>query len=347
MNAATVRNVRRKKQNKRIGDKNMKTLNYLMEILTVSACLLSCADNGEGIGSPLKISKDYNLPQSGASEAANRRILNYYDKYGSFVLYDFTNKDAMWVMSTGNASKGGREYFTTLGDPTNVDTMLDYIEDIWLKYFSEDFLKKGGMPYRVFLADSLYMQRDFGESGGIVKYPTNYMINGDAVIIAGMNVISELTEAEKKSRKVELFNALWNYYKGKGLVDNPEEFYAGTDYITPPHMSYDEVGREWIYTDEDLDALRNRGFIPDYNAYGYTKYSEIFMQYSETNTSWSNTDGATIKANDYKYYLNQIIQATDEEATEFLKYPAVATKWNFLVNHYKEAVGIDLRALGK
>lgn len=321
----------------------------MMGILAVSACLFSCANDGEDIGSPLEIYKDYDLPQSGASDAANQRILNYYDKYDSFVLYDFTNKDAMWVMSTGNASSGGREYITTLGDPANVDAMLDYIEDIWLKYFSEDFLKKGGMLYRVFLADSLYMQRDFGD-GNIMKTPTNYMINGDALIIAGMNVISELTDAEKKARKLELVNALWNYYKGKGLVDNPEEFYAGTDYITPPHMSY-EIGDygygEWVYTDEDLEALRNRGFIPDYNTYGYSKYSEIFMQYSETTTSWSNTNEAAIKANDYKYYLDQIMQATDEEAAEFLKYPAVATKWNFLVDHYKETVGIDLRALGK
>lgn len=321
----------------------------MMGILAVSACLFSCANDGEDIGSPLEIYKDYDLPQSGASDAANQRILNYYDKYDSFVLYDFTNKDAMWVMSTGNASSGGREYITTLGDPANVDAMLDYIEDIWLKYFSEDFLKKGGMLYRVFLADSLYMQRDFGD-GNIMKTPTNYMINGDALIIAGMNVISELTDAEKKARKLELVNALWNYYKGKGLVDNPEEFYAGTDYITPPHMSY-EIGDygygEWVYTDEDLEALRNRGFIPDYNTYGYSKFSEIFMQYSETNTSWSNTNEAAIKANDYKYYLDQIMQATDEEAAEFLKYPAVATKWNFLVDHYKETVGIDLRALGK
>lgn len=321
----------------------------MMGILAVSACLFSCANDGEDIGSPLEIYKDYDLPQSGASDAANQRILNYYDKYDSFVLYDFTNKDAMWVMSTGNASSGGREYITTLGDPANVDAMLDYIEDIWLKYFSEDFLKKGGMLYRVFLADSLYMQRDFGD-GNIMKTPTNYMINGDALIIAGMNVISELTDAEKKARKLELINALWNYYKGKGLVDNPEEFYAGTDYITPPHMSY-EIGDygygEWVYTDEDLETLRNRGFIPDYNTYGYSKYSEIFMQYSETTTSWSNTNEAAIKANDYKYYLDQIMQATDEEAAEFLKYPAVATKWNFLVEHYKETVGIDLRALGK
>ncbi len=322
---------------------------YMTGILAVIACLVSCADDGEGIGNPLEISEDYDLPQSGASDAANQRILNYYDKYGSFVLYDFTNKDAMWVMNTGNASTGGREFFTTLGNPANVDAMLDYIEDIWLNYFPEDFLKKGGMPYRVFLADSLYMQRDYGE-GNIQKFPQNYLINGDGLIIAGMNEIPTMPETEKNTRKLELFNAMWDYYRGKGLIDDPEEFYAGTDYKTPPHMSY-EMGPydyyEWIYTEEDLEALRNRGFIPNYDAYGYSVYSEIYMKYSETSDSWSGSTEEAIKANDYKYYLAQIIQATDEEAAGFLKYPAVAAKWNCLVDYYKETVGIDLRSLNK
>lgn len=327
----------------------MKRLNCYIGCLAVGLCLFSCADDGEGIGDPLVIFNDYDLPQSGASEAANRRIFDYYDKYGSYVLYDFTNKDAMWVMNTGVASNGSREYFTTLGDPANVEAMLDYIEEIWLQYFPDDFLRKGGMPYRVFLADSLYMQRDYGE-GQIYKYPLNYLINGDAVIIAGMNTLSELTDFDKKTRKTELFNAMWDYYKGKGLVDNPEEFYAGTDYTTPPHMTYD-IGPygyyTWFYSDEDLDALRNRGFIPNYSAYGYSEYNEIYSRWSDTADSWTYSTPEQIKANDYKYYMAQILQATDEQAAEFLKYPAVATKWNFLIEHYKETVGIDLRALSK
>ncbi len=327
----------------------MKKIYYLSAILAVCACMVSCADDGEGIGSPLDIYNDYDLPQSGASDAANQRILNYYDKYGSFVLYDFTNKDAMWVMNTGVASSGGREYIATTGDPANVDAMLDYIEEIWLDYFPDDFLKKGGMPYKIFLADSVYMKRDWGD-GNIKKTAYNYYINGNSIIIAGLNKVSTMTEYEKSTRKAELFNAMWTYYKSNGLIDDPEEFYAGTDYTTKPTMTYGmgpDGYYQWFYTQDDLDALRNRGFIPNYSAYGYNVYSEIYVKYSDAYDTWTNVAESTIKANDYNYYLAQIMKATDEEAAELLKYPAVAKKWNFLIDHYKESVGVDLRAMSK
>ncbi len=321
-----------------------------MGCLAVCAGLFSCADDGEGIGPSIEIYDDYDLSQGAASDAAKQRIKDYYNKYGSYVLYEFTNKDAFWVMTTGVANQRG-EYFTTHGDPKNVEAMLDFIEEIWLDYFQDDFLKQGGMPYRVFLADSLYQQIDYGD-GYAPKFTKNFMINGDGLVIAGMNTIPTMTDSQKSAIKMELFNGLWDYYRGKGLVDNPEEFYADTDYKTLPQMSY-ELGQygyyEWIYTEADLAALRNRGFIPNYSAYGYSVYNEIYMKYSETSNTWENsyTTAETIKANDYKYYMAQIMQATDAEAAEFLKYPAVAKKWNFLIDHYKETVGIDLRSLSK
>lgn len=327
----------------------MKKIIYLVGCIVLSSYLFSCAGDGEDIGEPLVISEDYELPQSGASASANQRIVNYYEKYGSFILYNFTNEDAMWVMETGVASSGGREYYTTLGDPANVDAMLDYIEEIWLNYFPEDFLRKGGLPYRVFLADSVYMQRDYG-GGQIYKYPSNYLIKGDALIIAGMNSVKDMSEYEKTTRKAELFNAMWDYYKSKGLVTDPEAFYAETDYVTKPQMSYalnDYGYYSWIYTEEDLAALRNRGFIPKYSAYGYSVYNEIYNKYSETSDSWSYSTTEAIKANDYSYYFSQIMKASDETVDEFLKYPAVAKKWNCLIDYYKETIGIDLRAMSK
>ncbi len=46
-----------------------------------------------------------------------------------------------------------------MGETHYVDEMLDYIHEIWLQFFPDDFLKKGGLPYRVFLADSIYWDR--------------------------------------------------------------------------------------------------------------------------------------------------------------------------------------------
>jgi hypothetical protein len=143
---------------------------------------------------------------------------------------------------------------------------------------------------------------------------------------------------------------MWDYYKSKGLVTDPEAFYAETDYVTKPQMSYalnDYGYYSWIYTEEDLAALRNRGFIPKYSAYGYSVYNEIYNKYSETSDSWSYSTTEAIKANDYSYYFSQIMKASDETVDEFLKYPAVAKKWNCLIDYYKETIGIDLRAMSK
>lgn len=107
-------------------------------------------------------------------------------------------------------------------------------------------------------------------------------------------------------------------------------------------MTYNPTTYQYEYTPEQLDALRNRGFIPNYSQYGYTVYSEIYMKYSETSDSWSYNDP---RANDFNYYIAQILNATDEQAAEFLKYETVATKWNIILDYYKDNYGIDLRAI--
>ncbi|HEY9551570.1 MAG TPA: hypothetical protein VIQ97_04725 [Prevotella sp.] len=324
----------------------MKQYNYLVAACMAALLMAGCTDSGEDIGVPLTIAEDYTLPQQGASAADNERIRQMYDKYGSYFLYDFTNKDAMWVQITGNASSGGRDYYTTLGNPNNVGAMLDFLTDTWLKYFPNEFLKKGGIPYKVFMADSLYMQRDFG-NGDIRKYVQNYMINGNSLIVAGMNRISTIDEKTKKTRKLELITALWTYYIAQKLIDIPQEFYSLSNYTVKPTMS-DTIQwgyKSYYYSTADLDALRNRGFIPKYSPYGYNVYSEIYMQYSETSDTWTNVSIETLRNNDYQYYLSQIFNATDEQVIQFLKYPLVKQKWDLLLNYYKDKYGIDLRKI--
>lgn len=320
-----------------------KTFRNIIFAVALCAGFAACADDGEDIGAPLDITPDYVLPQKGASDAANARIMEYYNKYGSYVIYDFNNKDAWWTQIAGSNDKS-RQYFATTGDFSNVDAMLDYINDIWLKYFTDDFLKKGGMPYRVFLADSVYIKRDWGD-GTFMVSPMNYSINGNSLIIGGMNNIPTMDPATKSTRKIELFTALWSYYRGQALIDIPEEFYASTDYVTKPSMT--KSGWSYVYTDDDLSALRNRGFIPKYSQWGYSVYNEIYMKYSDTYDTWSNATVENRKSNDYDYYMSQILNASDEQVAGYLSYPAIKAKWDCLVNYYKTQYGIDLRALSK
>lgn len=326
----------------------MNRLKYVFLSFVICMGLAACSSEDK-IGSPLEILPDYELPQKGASDAVNQTIQNWYDKYGSYFIYEIKSNDVFWKQIAGNANALGN-YHVVAGDPKNMEAMLQYLHDIWLQYFPDNFLKNGGIPYRVYMVDSLYLVRDFS-SGGVVdirKYPYNYQLNGNSIIIAGLNDVPTMNDYTKSQRKTELITALWQDYITRGLLNRPQEFFDVTDYATKPAMTYDPSRYSYVYTDDDLVALRNRGFIPKWSQYGYTVYSEIFMKYNEASDTWTDystqrINTALVMNNDYNYYMSQIFNAKEGEVEAFMQYPLVKRKWEILINYYKNNYGIDIR----
>ena len=298
----------------------------MKKILLAIACLwaacISCSEDTK-IGAPDEILPDYVLPQGDASEEANNRIQQIFDTYTSYVLYNYTEKDAFWTQAS--AGGGVQIYRAIMGESRHVDAMLDYIQDIWLQFFPEEFLKKGGMPYRVFLADSIYWDRGWGK----IQY--NYRVNGNALIIGGMNAnLTTMDAATKKARKNELLGATWDYYIAQGLLDVPEEFYEDTDYETVPALP--SAGAE------ALEAYRKRGFLPS------SYYNGIPGEWFWGSYAWTRA-----KENDLKSFLYNLREKTDEEVAWFLnnpEYELIQKKWNILIDYYKKEFGIDLRKMG-
>ena len=298
----------------------------MKKILLAIACLwaacISCSEDTK-IGAPDEILPDYVLPQGDASKEANDRIQQIFDTYTSYVLYNYTEKDAFWTQASAGGS--AQTYRVTMGETRYVDAMLDYIQAIWLQFFPEEFLKKGGMPYRVFLADSIYWERDWGK----IQY--NYRVNGNALIIGGMNAnLTAMDAATKKARKNELLGATWDYYIAQGLLDVPEEFYEDTDYETVPALP--SAGAE------ALEAYRKRGFLPS------SYYNGIPGEWFWGSYAWTRA-----KENDLKSFLYNLREKTDEEVAWFLnnpEYELIQKKWNILIDYYKKEFGIDLRKMG-
>ena len=108
-------------------------------ILASLACvsLFWACSGDDDLGNPIDIIEDYQLDNGAASATDNARIKQLYEKYGSYFVYSFTDKDAYWIKYTGKASTRGTDYAVP-GDPANVGKMLDYVNDIWLKYFPDD-----------------------------------------------------------------------------------------------------------------------------------------------------------------------------------------------------------------
>lgn len=323
----------------------MKTRNIISFFAAISSIMatvsvVSCSKDVP-VGDPVEITGGYVLPQSGASDEDNARIMEIYEKWSSYVLYDVDSVDVYWKQISGNASSGGMVYVFKEGDPKYVGDMLDYLDEIWWHYFPDEFLQKGGIPFRVYLVEEYYSYRDWG--GGQTSAPLymDYQINDNSIMLSGMSQVASYDADTKRAKKVALLSDLFTNWISKSIIGTPSEFYNVSDYNTEPEMTTDD-GYSYYYTDEQLKALRNRGFIPKYNSYGYSVYDEIYMAYSGGTSSWTYNDP---RSNDFNYYISQIFHATEEQVADFLQYETVKTKWNIILDYYKDNYGIDLRAM--
>ena len=83
----------------------------MKKIIFIIICLwgvsVSCSEDHK-IGAPDEIQPDYVLPQGDASDEANARIQDIFDTYGSYVLYNYSSKDAFWTQTS--AGTGTQTY---------------------------------------------------------------------------------------------------------------------------------------------------------------------------------------------------------------------------------------------
>jgi hypothetical protein len=295
-----------------------------------AALLYSCVQDAE-IGAPLPVEPDYVLPQVGAPQAVNDKIVKLYNDYGSYFLYDLTQKDFEWVpaMGTGNMTTIDSN---VLGNPAHVGPLLDFLEEIWLKHIPEKMKKGLGIPYRVFLVDEIKRRRaGTGWPAGMEYLYYNYKATGKSLAFAGVNeAFGQMTAAEKLTRKNELVGAIFDYYSALGLVAFPDAFYAISDYGPQPAMNGFVIA--------DIDAYRQRGFLP-------SRYSgdnmDVPGEWLTNAYSWT-TNG---KPNDFSSFRMHLFQRTDAQVAPYLVYPLIKQKFDLLVDHFMNEYGIDVRGI--
>ena len=90
---------------------------YIIGIFIGSVLFCSCAKDS-ALGPDVSLERDYVLPQ-GKSPQADDRIVDLYEKYGSYFLYDFTLLDLNWNQVANSTS-----YKLALGDPAYAGDML-------------------------------------------------------------------------------------------------------------------------------------------------------------------------------------------------------------------------------
>lgn len=296
----------------------MKSILKSFVYIALFAALCSCAGNDDDLGSIETPDMGYVLPQ-GKNAAADQVILSWYQKYNTYFLYEFTEKDFQW--SLVNADKLGDEAYRF--DPISPDKVLPLLEAIqkgWLDFYSDDFLKKA-MPYKVLLAEDVQTQeRTFDWSTWEyvftwVNKPSRHIDNQMA--IGNVNETWEnMTARQKRTFKSYVQTDFLQYCVNQGFINIPQEFYAVSDY---------GIEMSWSATSKDA---REAGFVYD----------------SQADLEWS-IDGTISKSADVNAFIASLVYRTDEEWNDDLTYDYVKRKYDILVTALEDA-GIDIKRIG-
>lgn len=128
----------------------MKTiLKYLTVISATLLFFAACSEDN------LSVDPELNKPiykiKDGPSEPLNALVKEYYDRYGSYVLYDYTDQDIRWTWTSH-----WLHWYAPMktGDEKYAVKLLTYLKENIYERFTDEFVHRN-LAYSIFMADSV------------------------------------------------------------------------------------------------------------------------------------------------------------------------------------------------
>ena len=268
-------------------------------------CFFSACSGNDDVKTIEQWEDEYVLPQ-GKSDADDR-IVEYYNRYGTYILYEYTDLDFRYEL--------GNTYVHELPDPTYVGDMLDFLEDIWFDFYPADFHKKF-MPLKIMLAD--YIASEDIWTGTMI--PTFYA-TGSACIGFGFcsDTLQKISPATKLEFTRNLHEMFW--FKWGEMIEIPEEFFEVSDYS---HAAVTDPASD--------DYTRKRGFVTYSGSEWSLSVNYLTQMLDEQTDFWS--------------YLIGFVTRSSADWEEDLQWPLVKQKYDILRNHLQGTYGFDIQKVG-
>lgn len=256
----------------------------------------------------------------------DRRIAGYYDRFGCFLLYKFSDKEAYWSIRSWDTT-----YKLKPADPLYIHQQLNLLDTTFFRYYADSTLRKY-LPTKVLLCSSITtqstayaVQQDCyltgaGNAGHVyANFPVNWgssrinTIKGvaDSAVLFRGNInyaFLRLATLRGKINRPAQFDALSDYTSAIAAYTQAEYYKRG--YIGPFPFYIPSVSTDW---ENYLKAIVQ-------NPYAYL------------------TDGTGITATDgtFKGILSPVKDVSG----------AIRRKYDFVTNFYKTNYNIDLQKIG-
>jgi len=279
-------------------------------------CLLftvACYDEIEL--SPSGIISSYSVPQG--DHDYDDVIVDYYNKYGSCLLYKFTDKDTYWTPSAWMngvlGTDGNSGYIVTPSDEKYVGEQVDMIEKLWFSSYSDKFLKEF-LPVKIMLCseiDSVYVTWDFS----VIPVQMSYIgvgvqswYNYDNICVGyGNESVMRMTGADEAAFRRSINRIFIESMIGRGKTAPTKEFCEVANY---------KISSSDMYTASKLWAAG----IPQLVNYSISE------------------------ANDWKTFLLMMVLCSEDFLTRVPEYnsdwDSSSKNWDGLLNPVKDVNGL-------
>jgi hypothetical protein len=306
----------------------MNKLSNIAGILLITVlCTTACKK--EAALTPTGDETGYSVPQG--NHFYDTTILNWYNKYGAYFLYRFSDKDTYWTPTGWKNSTGNGPWTTgyeAIGADTNfIARQLALMQKLWLSYYSDAFLK-AFLPAKVMLCksvDSIYTNYVFSPTTQyfrIVKSVAAYYNYDNICINYGSSAVTSFTSADSAKFRAKANLVFIQSIAGRNL-SAPTNAFSSVATYAPTFSSQALAYAQGIIT----NYINTRSPQLDWNA-----YLEAMVTFSETtlNKNTPNTNTTYVG----------ILNATKDTGGK------IRQRYNLIRNYFINTYGVDLQVIG-
>lgn len=212
---------------------------YILSIMAIFVVMtLNSCKKDEDALTPSGIVDGYVLPQG--NNAFDNTIVDYYNKYNTYVLYKFDREDIYWTPTgytiptlTGTFWSPGHD--VAVAEEAYIPAQLELLKSNLFDLYPEKFLKKF-LPAKILLCskvDSIAM--GFNASFQYVKLQTSvgaYSYYNTICVNYGNSKITTLTATDKIAFRKKLNTMFIDNIISRGLTTPTNDFINSADYGT-------------------------------------------------------------------------------------------------------------------
>ncbi|HVI44198.1 MAG TPA: hypothetical protein VM802_04995 [Chitinophaga sp.] len=274
--------------------------------------LIACKKNDDNVTPSPKGDMYFELPQGNAPY--DHQIVDWYRKYGSYVLYRFPGKEFRYGIT-------GFYYEAVLmrtADTIALPAAVEFLKHSWFDFYTDDFLRKY-LPFKILLAGQMLVS----ETGlDTTNYPVTYPMAGfDYIIFPAVDTaFRDMTKEQRRKLKTAVHALFLEILLYNG---NPPK-------ITPPAAFFE------VSSYDQKQTVSNR-------------YEHGFLVLGYDN----NRPIPPSKYRDLMSYIYKIISTPARELQATILAPAtdknglVGKKYNLLLQFFKTQYQVDLQAIGE